>query len=124
MILYQCMVAIIIIGGAVGLLQARDDEVCAYDTTVEECRCNKQALTRVIHVDASESCPSGWRVYTTGEYRLNTPACGGAWPTGCVSLTYIPTGSSYSRVCGRVIAYQWRQPNAFHGLVSGAKTTT
>ena len=62
--------------------------------------------------DATQNCPSGFRLYQSGGVR----ACGrhnsGA---GCVSVKFPSNGISYSQICGRVTGYQYHSPNAFHG---------
>ena len=59
--------------------------------------------------DATQNCPSGFRLIQSGGVR----ACGrhnsGA---GCVSVKF---RISYSQICGRVTGYQYHSPNAFHG---------
>ena len=62
--------------------------------------------------DATQNCPSGFRLYQSGGVR----ACGrynsGA---GCVSVQFPFNGISYSQICGRVTGYQYGSTNAFHG---------
>ena len=62
--------------------------------------------------DATQNCPSGFRLYQSGGVR----ACGrqnsGA---GCVSVTFPSNGISYSQICGRVTGYQYYSTDAFHG---------
>ena len=52
--------------------------------------------------DATQNCPSGFRLYQSGGVR----ACG-RYGSGCVSVTFPSNGISYSQVCGRVVGYQF-----------------
>ena len=60
--------------------------------------------------DPSQECPPTWREYNISGVR----ACGRpANNTGsCAAIRHL-TGQMYSRVCGRVIGYQQRTPDAF-----------
>ena len=69
---------------------------------------------RVVYLDMTDphtTCPSGWNM--TG-YSKRT--CGrnntGYWT--CSSVTFPVSGGEYSRVCGRIKAYQWGQTLAFY----------
>ena len=66
--------------------------------------------------DATQSCPSGFRLYQSGGVR----ACGR--PTtiggGCASVQFPSNGISYSQVCGRVVGYQYNAPDAIDILDS------
>ena len=57
--------------------------------------------------DTNQSCPSGFRLITSPKR-----ACG-ASGYGCVSTTFPLNGVKYSRVCGKVIGYQFSTPDAF-----------
>ena len=64
--------------------------------------------------DPSQHCPSAWREYTSTMYNINV--CGRTYNSAgsCVSTSFSSDGpSSYSRVCGRVIGYQFGTPDAF-----------
>ena len=61
--------------------------------------------------DNSTTCPSGWQL--TG---YSKRICGRV-STGlhtCDSATFPVSGGEYTRVCGRIKAYQWGTPLAFH----------
>ncbi len=62
--------------------------------------------------DPNQNCPDGFRLVSRTEQPLRT--CGRPGP-GCVSTTYPTYGVEYSRVCGRVIGYQDKTPDAFEG---------
>ena len=60
--------------------------------------------------DPSQQCPPAWREYNTNGVR----ACGRpVTSTGSCSATVYFIGRQYSRVCGRVIGYQYVSPDAF-----------
>ena len=66
--------------------------------------------------DATQSCPSGFRLYQSGGVR----ACGRPVSNNgsCVSVQFPSNDISYSQVCGRVVGYQYGSPDAvydFHG---------
>ena len=78
---------------------------------------------RVVYLDMTDSsttCPSGWQL--TG-YSKRT--CGRV-STGfytCDSATFPVSGGEYTRVCGRIKAYQWGQALAFHMYHAGTVNT-
>ena len=66
---------------------------------------------RVADIDMTrhkENCPTGFREMTPSGKRI----CGGRG-RGCVSTSFISHGVEYSRVCGRIIGYQFGSTNAF-----------
>ena len=84
--------------------------------------CNMEELcgsgggwTRLAYLDmsdATQNCPSGFRLYQSGGVR----ACGRpvANSGSCVSVQFPSNGISYSQVCGRVVGYQYYTPDAVH----------
>ena len=60
--------------------------------------------------DSTENCPSGFKLYQSGGVR----ACGRATSSvgSCTSVQFPSNGISYSQVCGRVVGYQYRTPDA------------
>ena len=60
--------------------------------------------------DATQGCPSGFRLYQSGGVR----ACGRPVSNSgsCVSVQFSSNGISYSQVCGRVVGYQYGTPDA------------
>ena len=71
-----------------------------------------QGYTRVAYLnmtDPSHQCPAGWETYTTPKRTCGRNSNGGS----CQSVFYPTNGVSYSRVCGRVIAYQYCTTDAF-----------
>ena len=81
------------------------------------CSCSgTRGWTRVAYLnmtDPSQQCPSAWTLQT----RSSEPRrlCGRTSTTSasCDSVTYSTFGINYSHVCGRVIGYQSRAPDAF-----------
>ncbi len=62
-------------------------------------------------IDSNQNCPDGFRLVNRTTPPMRT--CGRPGPAGCVSTTYPTYGVEYSRVCGRVIGYQDKSPDAF-----------
>ena len=66
---------------------------------------------RVADIDMTrykENCPTGFREVTSSGKKM----CGGRG-SGCVSTSFNSHGVEYSRVCGRIIGYQFGWPDAF-----------
>ena len=60
--------------------------------------------------DATQNCPSGFGLYQqSGVRACGRSATGGA---GCASETFTSHGMSYSQICGRVLGYQYKSPDA------------
>ena len=70
--------------------------------------------------DATENCPSGFKLYHPGRVR----ACGRATSSvgSCVSVLFPSNGISYSQVCGRVLGYQYASPDAADHNVGGLQS--
>ena len=68
--------------------------------------------------DPNTTCPSGWKL--TG-YSKRT--CGKTGTRHCDSTTFLVPGGAYSRICGRICAYQWGGTDAFWGYHNGIATT-
>ena len=85
------------------------------DTSPKNCSCSTtEAWMRVANLDMTDpaqDCPDGFRLVRRTEPPLRT--CGRPGPVGCVSTTFPTHGIEYSRVCGRVIGYQDKSPDAF-----------
>ena len=60
--------------------------------------------------DATQNCPSGFRLYQSGGVR----ACGRPVTNSgsCVSVQFPSNGISYSQICGRVTGYQYSTTDA------------
>jgi len=90
------------------------------------CGCSSTGgWTRVANLNMSnpsELCPSEWilQTYSSEPSRL----CGGVSSgTGCASAMYSTYGINYSQVCGRVIGYQYRAPDAFSPAIENPSVT-
>ena len=74
--------------------------------------CGGSGWRRVAYLnmsDPSQQCPSVWQEITT-PFRV----CGKrSSSVGCEGLTYSTGSVQYDQVCGRVIGYQFGQPEAF-----------
>ena len=77
----------------------------------------KGGWTRIAYWDMFDpyyrsSCPSGLKMYQSGEVR----ACGRPVSSGgsCASVKFSSLGVSYSQVCGRVVGYQYGSPDAVY----------
>ena len=90
------------------------------DTDRSQCSCNTGGFMRVADFHAStDDCPDGFQLLerNSAPTRLcrrnsNTPVCR--------SVIYPTHGVEYSRVCGRIIGYQWGKPNAFDTSVTAS----
>ena len=70
--------------------------------------------------DSSTACPSGWNM--TG-YSKRTCGRASDGRRTCDSVTFPVSGGEYSRVCGRIKAYQWGGTWAFHSYHWGSVNT-
>ena len=75
------------------------------------CRNNDRKWMRVGYLNMSESdasCPNGWR-------EVSTPirSCRRNFGSYVNSVSYSSNGIPYSRVCGRILGYQYGAPEAF-----------
>ena len=69
---------------------------------------------RIAHLDMSDpnqQCPSNWRLVTSPVRACGRPAA------GCYSTIYPAGGRPFSRVCGKLIAYQFGGGEAFWSAV-------
>ena len=78
----------------------------------------------VVHLDMTDpntNCPSGWQLTSYSSRRT----CGRV-STGrltCDSVTFSVSGGYYTRVCGKIKAYQSGGPDAFEAYDNGEVTT-
>ena len=85
--------------------------------------CGSTGWRRVVYLDMTDSntnCPSGWQLTS---YSKRT--CGKA-STGnvkCDSVTFPVSGGGYTRVCGKITAYQVDHTDAFEAYHIGTVTT-
>ena len=69
-------------------------------------------------VDQESNCPGNWNVVTIASVR----GCSGV-SSSCASAFSDAVTSSYTKVCGRVIARGTRTPDAFFRYIQGQNTT-
>ena len=87
------------------------------------CGCNSTGgWTRVAYLnttDTSQQCPGAWRLITTPRR-----TCGRSTnAASCDSAIFPSNGIRYSHICGRVIGYQDRSPDAFSYYLSSDPPT-
>ena len=99
---------------------ARNGTTREYCNTTSHCCNSTGGWMRVANfdmTDPTQSCPSGFRSITSPKRSCGRPG------SGCVSTTFPVHGVQYSRVCGRVIAYQYAAPDAFYPYYSNRQVT-
>jgi len=88
-----------------------------------QCGCGQASTwTRVAFLnmsDPNEVCPTNWELYTTPTRACGNGPAGSIEPGSCDSVIYPTMGQTYSRVCGRTIAYQYQDTTAFSRLLEG-----
>ena len=67
--------------------------------------------------DTNQHCPSGFRLITSPKRTCGTPG------SSCVSTTFPLNGVKYSKVCGKIIGYQYGSPNAFNSYYNNRGLT-
>lgn len=65
--------------------------------------------------DPNQQCPSNWRLISTPVRTCGRPVTTGS----CESAIFPSNGRSYSRVCGRIVAYQQGNTIAFNPSILG-----
>ena len=69
--------------------------------------------------DSNDTCPPGLNTIVEGSHTL----CARNTETGCSSTVLPVCGVQYSRVCGKIIGYQQKSPDAFYPYIHGGQTT-
>ena len=83
---------------------------------------------RVADIDMSrpeateETCPEGLSWTILYDYPDKKLLCDGSRDDSCLSTTFSTNGVPYSRVCGKVIGYQSRAPDAFEQYINNGIT--
>uniref|UniRef100_A0A1X7U747 Fibrinogen C-terminal domain-containing protein n=1 Tax=Amphimedon queenslandica TaxID=400682 RepID=A0A1X7U747_AMPQE len=73
--------------------------------------------------DATENCPSGFKLYQSGGVRAcGRPATSDINEGSCVSVQFPSNGISYSQVCGRVVGYQYASTDAADHRIGGLQS--
>ena len=78
---------------------------------------------RVVYLDMTDphtTCPSGWNMTEMCQRTCGRKSTGSRT---CSSATFPVIGGEYSRVCGRIRAYQWGQTLGFYNYHWGYVTT-
>ena len=78
---------------------------------------------RVVYLDMTgpnTTCPSGWNMTEMCQRTCGRKSTGSRT---CSSATFPVIGGEYSRVCGRIRAYQWGQTLGFHMYYRGGVMT-
>ena len=81
------------------------------------CCGEREGWSRIAYLnmtDPSHSCPAAWREITSPK----RTCARGTDRVGCDSASFPANGYRYSRVCGRIRAYQCGQPDAFNSHTS------
>ena len=105
----------------VQLHQNMQDNITQQLETIKDCIESPPVYTcggtggwrRVVYLDVTDphtTCPSGWKM--TG-YAKRTCGKVSSGSRNCDSATFPVSGGQYSRICGRIAAYQWGEPDAF-----------
>ena len=106
----------------VQLHQNMQDNITQQLETIKDCIESPPVYTcggtggwrRVVYLDMTNPCtpcPSGWNMTGYSKRTCGRVSTGG---NTCDSATFPVSGGQYSRICGRITAYQWGQPDAFH----------
>ena len=108
--------------------------VQVYCNMTRECSCSSASVggwSRVAYLnmtDPTHQCPPAWReitepVRTCGRTNETVPHLGNTNVLGgCSSVTFSTYNISFSHVCGRIIGYQFGNPNAFFAYSSSVYT--
>ncbi len=96
------------------VVESRNYILCLPPSNSYHCGEGADTWTQVGHLemtDSSQSCPSAWDIINTANVR----GCGRRQTLGgsCDSVLYSTRGMQYSKVCGRIIAYQFGRPEGF-----------
>ena len=80
----------------------------AYCDMELDCGGTKGGWMRIADIDTSrgDTCPSGWNSYNS--------YCTGGFAAGCYSTHLSTNSTSYSKVCGKIVAYQKGNMDAFY----------
>ena len=97
-------------------LNVTNEPQLVYCSLNENCCCGESdgKWMRIAYLnmsDPSAQCPDGWR-----EVKSPIRTCWRQNGTNINSVNYISYGIPYSRVCGRIVAYQFGSPEGFGGI--------
>ena len=90
----------------------------------EKCfTCGGIGWRRVVYLDMTDpntNCPSGWQLTSYSKRTCGRVTTG---DLTCNSVNFTVRGGDYTRVCGRIIAYQVNHIDAFEAYHDGVVTT-
>ena len=88
------------------------------DTSLRRCSCSTSGggmrVANLDMTDPAQQCPDGFRLIDRTEPPLRTCGRPDGHRDGCVSTTFPVHGIEYSRVCGRIVGYQFGSPSGFN----------
>ena len=84
------------------------ERVCGCDGRRGEGRRGWMRVANINMTKPNENCPGGFRKVTAASKTM----CGGQ-SSSCISTTFSTHGLQYSRVCGKIIGYQFGTSDAF-----------
>ena len=79
------------------------------------CDCGGPEWRRAAYLnmsDPTQTCPPAWELITTPRRSCARPS--NARGASCYSTMFPTQGVNYSQVCGRIVGYQFGQPEAFY----------
>ena len=79
--------------------------------------CGGPGWRRVVYLDMTDSsttCPSGWKLTGYSKRTCGRASTDRYEPFTCDSATFPVSGGEYTRVCGRMKAYDWGAIHAFY----------
>jgi chaperonin cofactor prefoldin len=80
--------------------------------------CGGVGWRRAVYLDMTDpntNCPSGWLLTGNSKRTCGHVTHVSTGSSSCDSVFFPVSGGPYSQVCGRIRAYQWGLPRAFHG---------
>ena len=83
-------------------------------TLTRQCDCGGHGWRRAAFLnmsDPTQTCPPAWELIATPKRSCARPSNAGVLT--CYSAMFPTQGGQYSQVCGRIIGYQYGQPEAF-----------
>ena len=90
------------------------------DSSVTNCSCDASGgwmrVANLDMTDPTQQCPDGFKLTNRTEPPLRTCGRPAGHRDGCVSTTFPVYGIEYSRVCGRIVGYQFGSPSGFDTL--------
>ena len=78
------------------------------------CNCGGYGWRKIAFLnmsDPTQTCPTAWELFSSPKRSCGRPSTAGR--EECYSATFTTQGIPYSQVCGRIIRYQFGEPQAF-----------